>query len=205
MASTARRRAASGAAALVGLALFGACALYGRARALPAASLAASLVTDDASTVVDDAPGAVDDAGAEGGADDEAPAAASEDRPDIVMVLLDDVGTNDLWDSADLPALPELAALKSNGVLLGGYYGQSYCSPARATMLTGKFAHRIGFSDQAGGKRELTAYSNFSVPLGHELLPETMKRLGYGTHGIGKWNIGHCNEAYVPWQRGFDS
>ncbi|KAH8063030.1 sulfuric ester hydrolase [Aureococcus anophagefferens] len=53
---------------------------------------------------------------------------------------------------------------------------------------------------------ELTAYYGQSiVPLGHVLMPEALKRNGYGTHGIGKWNIGHCNEAYLPWMRGFDT
>ncbi|KAH8068761.1 sulfuric ester hydrolase [Aureococcus anophagefferens] len=134
---------------------------------------AATAPVDDA--LVPLADDALDDDGAAA-----APSSLANDRPDIVLITLDDVGVNDLW-------------------------GSSYCSPARASLLSGKFVHRIGFSDQDGGKRELTAWSNFSVPLGHELLPKTMKRLGYATHGIGKWNIGHCNELYVPWNRGFDS
>ena len=179
-------------AGLLALALFGACATYAGTRGGgPAGVSLAAQGTDDA---------------ARDAAQDDAPSSGiANDRPDIVLVMLDDVGTNDVFGSVDLPEMTELGKLLTNGVRLDGYYGQSYCSPARATLLTGKFAHRIGFGDQVGGKRELEAWSNFSVPMGHELLPETMKRLGYGTHGIGKWNIGHCNEAYMPWNRGFDS
>ena len=216
MVDTARRRTGglvALAALLVGLAAYAAT----RTHAQRAMSLGVSLVTDDASTVpmmddgapVDDALVVLADDALATSLDDDgaaaAPSSLANDRPDIVLITLDDVGVNDLWGSVDLPALKELGALATNGVLLGGYHGQSYCSPARASLLSGKFVHRIGFSDQDGGKRELTAWSNFSVPLGHELLPETMKRLGYATHGIGKWNIGHCNELYVPWNRGFDS
>lgn len=126
-------------------------------------------------------------------------------RPDLVLITLDDVGKNDLWDSTDLPYPPEMTRLKNLGVELVAYYGQSLCSPARATLMTGKWAHKIGFSDQQGGTREITAYSNWSVPLGHDYLPQGLKKLGYGTHMIGKWNIGHCNELYMPWSRGFDT
>ena len=93
----------------------------------------------------------------------------------------------------------------AEGVELTAYYGQSLCSPARAALMSGKFVHKIGFSDQWGPKREVTAFSNYSVPLGHVLMPEALKRVGYGTHMIGKWNIGHCNEAYLPYMRGFDT
>ena len=130
---------------------------------------------------------------------------ADDSRPDIVLVFMDDVGMNDLWHSTDLPKPTEMSKLVRDGVELTSYYGQSLCSPARATLMTGKFAHKIGFSDQQGGVREVTAYSNFSVPLGHDMLPQGMKRLGYQTHAIGKWNIGHCNVKYMPWQRGFDT
>ena len=69
-------------------------------------------------------------------------------RPDLVLITLDDVGKNDLWDSTDLPYPPEMTRLKNLGVGLVAYYGQSLCSPARATLMTGKWAHKIGFSDQ---------------------------------------------------------
>ena len=115
-------------------------------------------------------------------------------------------GLNDLWDSSDIATtiIPTIAELSALGTRLTAYYGQSYCSPARAAFLSGKFTHKIGFSNTQG-TMEVASFSNFSVPIGHVLLPEAMKRLGYATHGIGKWNIGHCNEAYMPWNRGFDS
>jgi len=131
-------------------------------------------------------------------------------RADIVHVILDDVGRNDLWESSDLDAArttPHITQLARDGVVLGNYYGQSYCTPARAALLTGKWVHKIGFSgaDVRGGTTEILALNNYSIPLGHRLLPEVLKEYGYETHAVGKWNVGHCNEVYVPWRRGFDT
>jgi len=74
-------------------------------------------------------------------------------------------------------------------------------------MLTGKWPHKLGFAgaDARGGPVEIRALTNYSLPLGHRLVPEILKTLGYATHGIGKWNVGHCHEAYLPWHRGFDT
>jgi len=217
----ARRRGAGAAWAAFALAL---CALglgvaYRTAAPTSTLSFRAALVTDDASQPLDD------------GGDDDGPDASSTglehlsddvalrddnaledsraegvgERPDVVLVTLDDVGMNDLWESTDLPVLTHIPSLVAEGVELTAYYGQSLCSPARAALMSGKFVHKIGFSDQWGPKREVTAFSNYSVPLGHVLMPEALKRVGYGTHMIGKWNIGHCNEAYMPYMRGFDT
>ncbi|KAJ8605169.1 hypothetical protein CTAYLR_000365 [Chrysophaeum taylorii] len=131
-------------------------------------------------------------------------------KPNIVHIIFDDVGFNDLWESSDLEparAVPNMTFLATRGVVLSNYYGQSYCTPARAALLTGKFPHKLGFAgaDVRGGVTEVLALDNYSIPLGHALVPEVLKTKGYSTHGIGKWNVGHCNEAYLPWNRGFDT
>ena len=43
------------------------------------------------------------------------------------------------------------------------------------------------------------------LTLNRTLIPEALKRLGYKTHIIGKWHLGHCNKAYLPLSRGFDT
>ena len=67
-------------------------------------------------------------------------------------------------------------ALARRGVRLTSYYGQPSCSPSRATLLTGKFAHRIGFQDT-----EIVTTSNFSIPLGEKLLSHRLRAAGYAT------------------------
>ena len=130
--------------------------------------------------------------------------ALSPTAPHIVLVTLDDVGWNDLgYQSSDLwDATPHIDRLAAKGVRLSQYYGQPSCTPARATLMTGQFAHKLGFQDL-----EVDEYSNFSLPLERTpaLLPARLRALGYKTYGLGKWNLGHCNARYLPWARGFDS
>ncbi|KAH8093338.1 sulfuric ester hydrolase [Aureococcus anophagefferens] len=129
--------------------------------------------------------------------------------PDIVHIVLDDIGMNDLWHSSDLPAsvMTNIKALQEGGVELSNYYGQSFCAPA---LMSGKFIHRTGFAgaDVHGAVTyEITAWSNFSLARSteHVFMSETLKAAGYENHGVGKWNLGHCNSALLPTSRGFDS
>ncbi|KAH8045487.1 sulfuric ester hydrolase [Aureococcus anophagefferens] len=118
---------------------------------------------------------------------------------------------NDLWHSSDLPAsvMTNIKALQEGGVELSNYYGQSFCTPARAALMSGKFIHRTGFAgaDVHGAVTyEITAWSNFSSrSTEHVFMSETLKAAGYENHGVGKWNLGHCNSALLPTSRGFDS
>ncbi|KAH8070442.1 sulfuric ester hydrolase [Aureococcus anophagefferens] len=109
--------------------------------------------------------------------------ASAESRPpNIVLITLDDVGLNDLgFMSTDLKGVtPRMDAMASQGIRLTNYYGQSLCTPARTALMSGKFGHRTG------------------------LLPAHLKDAGYATYGVGKWNVGFCNDAYLPTSRGFD-
>lgn len=132
--------------------------------------------------------------------------------PDIVHVVMDDIGMNDMWDSTDLPSsvMSNILSLKESGVELTNYYGQSFCTPARAALMSGKFSHRTGFggADVHGAVTyEITAWSNFSLvnSVDTTFMSEALKTAGYENHGVGKWNLGHCNEALLPTARGFNT
>lgn len=135
-----------------------------------------------------------------------------ENPPHLIMITLDDVGVNDVgFTGGDMSGFtPNIDDLADNGVRLVNYYGQSMCTPSRATLLSGKFVHRIGLTSMYyafahGAAAEIGPYTNFSVPLNNTLLPQYLKAMGYQTFGVGKWNIGHCHDAFMPWNRGFDS
>ncbi|KAH8064106.1 sulfuric ester hydrolase [Aureococcus anophagefferens] len=132
-------------------------------------------------------------------------------RPDIVHVVLDDVGMNDLWDSQDLApeVFPHMLALAQDGVRLTNYYGQAFCTPARAALMSGKFGHRTGFANvdvDSAATLEI-AWGNFSLAnAGDQIfLSQRLATAGYEVHGVGKWNLGHCNAAFLPPSRGFKS
>ena len=136
--------------------------------------------------------------------DDDAVKLAAESaapKPHIILMTIDDLGYNDIgYSSTDIAgATPFLTSLAHAGVRLTSYYGQEMCTPARATLMTGRWAPAIGFQDT-----QLTERSTHGVPLWAKLLPEHLKDHGYATFGLGKWNIGFCNESYLPWNRGFD-
>ena len=133
-------------------------------------------------------------------------------RPDIVHVVLDDVGMNDLWDSQDLApeVFPHMLALAQDGVRLTNYYGQAFCTPARAALMSGKFGHRTGFANvdvDSAATLEISAWGNFSLAnAGDQIfLSQRLATAGYEVHGVGKWNLGHCNAAMLPPSRGFKS
>ncbi|KAH8053470.1 sulfuric ester hydrolase [Aureococcus anophagefferens] len=132
-------------------------------------------------------------------------------RPDIVHVVLDDVGMNDLWDSQDLApeVFPHMLALAQDGVRLTNY-GQAFCTPARAALMSGKFGHRTGFANvdvDSAATLEISAWGNFSLAnAGDQIfLSQRLATAGYEVHGVGKWNLGHCNAAFLPPSRGFKS
>lgn len=127
--------------------------------------------------------------------------------PNIFMVTLDDVGYNDfLNDDSDIRVATEfMSELATQSVILKNYYGQASCTPARGCLMTGKFVHRFGFSTQSNPGVGINAFSGWGVPSKNTLMPAHMSELGYASHVIGKWNIGHCNSGYMPWNRGAET
>lgn len=123
-------------------------------------------------------------------------------RPNIILFTVDDMGWNDIGysDHSDVPeATPFMNELVKKSVKLTHYYTQPSCTPSRATIMSGKWAHKIGYQNV-----EVQYNSPLGMPLSIKLMPQHMKEQGYRTVGFGKWNIGHCSERYLPHTRGFD-
>eukprot|EP00618_Florenciella_parvula_P012680 CAMPEP_0119541914 /NCGR_PEP_ID=MMETSP1344-20130328/53251_1 /TAXON_ID=236787 /ORGANISM="Florenciella parvula, Strain CCMP2471" /LENGTH=784 /DNA_ID=CAMNT_0007586015 /DNA_START=147 /DNA_END=2498 /DNA_ORIENTATION=- len=123
-------------------------------------------------------------------------------RPHIVNVLIDDMGHNDIgYNNKDgdvwTPAMDELAA---GGITMARYYTQFTCTPSRAAMLTAKYPIHTGL--QHG---QIFYNEPWGLPLTHSILPEYLKEFGYTSHIVGKWHLGHYNDASLPTSRGFDS
>jgi len=120
-------------------------------------------------------------------------------KPDIVFILADDLGVNDVgWNNPSSPT-PHLNTLARDGVILDSAYTLPVCSPSRAALLTGVYPYKFGF--QRGFGPNLPE----GLPLDLPLLPELLKGQGYSTHGMGKWHLGFCSDSYTPVRRGFDT
>jgi arylsulfatase A-like enzyme len=134
------------------------------------------------------------------GANQEAPDPALRagiPRPNIVFVLVDDLGWGDVAYNGSEIRTPTLDALAASGARLDRYYTYSVCSPTRAALMTGRTAFETGVDGPVGLDRGL--------PLNYTLLPERLQDQGYQTAMVGKWHLGTRSLQYLPNQRGFES
>ncbi len=120
-------------------------------------------------------------------------------RPNIVILLADDLGSQDVgWHGSEIHT-PNLDALAKGGARLEQFYVQPLCSPTRAALLTGRYPFRYGL--QVGVIRP---FSQYGLPLAERTLPQALKEAGYETAIDGKWHLGSFDPAYLPTRRGFD-
>lgn len=132
-----------------------------------------------------------------------APAAAAPRRPNVVIMVADDLGYADVGFQGcrDIPT-PRLDALAAGGVRLSaGYVSGPYCSPTRAGLLTGRYQQRFGHEFNPGppGPRS----RDLGLPTSERTLADVLRAAGYRTGLVGKWHLGH-GPGFVPQARGFE-
>jgi arylsulfatase A-like enzyme len=122
-------------------------------------------------------------------------------RPNIVVILTDDLGYGDLA-SYGHPTIrtPRLDRLAQQGIRLTSYYsGSALCTPARAALLTGRYAPRVGLPNVLGPE------STLGLRAGEVTLADALRGAGYQTMAIGKWHLGHSSSSQLPTAHGFDA
>ena len=132
------------------------------------------------------------------------PVAAAPLRPNVVVILADDLGYGDLGCYGH-PTLrtPRLDRMAAEGQRWTNFYSAApVCTPSRAALLTGRLPIRNGMCHDA--RRVLFPNSAGGLPPGEITLAEALKEAGYAAACIGKWHLGHLPQ-YLPTSRGFDS
>lgn len=137
-----------------------------------------------------------------------APAGAADNsrRPNIVVIVADDMGFADMGAFGSEIKTPNLDALAKDGVRFTNFYTHASCSPTRSVLLSGVDTHLNGL----GNMDEWTAPNQRGVP-GYEghlnkqvtTLPQLLKDAGYHTYMVGKWHLGKAPDL-IPRARGFE-
>lgn len=119
-----------------------------------------------------------------------------ENRPNVVIFLVDDQGWGDLAINGNLAAnTPNIDRIANEGVSFSNVYSCPVCSPTRAELLTGRYAARTGVYDVSnGGER---------IDLDETTIADYFQKAGYATGAFGKWHNG-TQYPYHPNARGFN-
>lgn len=123
----------------------------------------------------------------------------SERPPNFVVILVDDLGYQDLGCfGSPLISTPRVDGMASEGVKFTSFYVQPVCTPSRAALLTGCYPMRVGLPNVLG------ANANIGISSSEITLAQLLKSRGYATACVGKWHLGH-HPQFLPTRHGFDS
>ncbi len=118
----------------------------------------------------------------------------SAERPNIVLIMADDMGFSDLGCYGGEISTPNLDRLASGGLRFTHFYNNAVCVATRASLLTGQYCHRVGLSPLGGGLRAGGNNVTFA---------EILRESGYRTLISGKWH-NRPVRGEIPVDRGFD-
>ena len=150
---------------------------------------------------------------------------ATAERPNIILVLVDDMGWSNIGCYGGMVETPNIDRLARDGARFNQFYNGARCCPTRATLMTGLHPHQVGVGhmtlpirdkEQANGKMRgvfpLSQEDRAGIPASYQgwldtaipTLPEMLQQAGYGTYLAGKWHLASNRPETWPLQQGFD-
>jgi arylsulfatase A-like enzyme len=137
-------------------------------------------------------------------------AVGQQTPPNIVLILIDDMGWRDLGcTGSDLYQTPHIDELARGGMkFTQAYAAACICSPTRASLMTGQHPARLGLTDWLPGRRDMPSQKllrpelSTNLPQSSITLAEALQKRGYATAHVGKWHLG--GGEHGPEYNGFD-
>lgn len=129
-----------------------------------------------------------------------APAATAK-RPNIILIMADDLGFSDIGPYGSEIATPNLDRLAKGGVKFSQFYNTARCCPTRASLLTGLYSHQAGIGHMVNSR----PYPSYQGYLNNQCvtLAEAIRPAGYTPLMVGKWHVGEKPQHW-PCKRGFE-
>lgn len=124
------------------------------------------------------------------------PASAADPKPNILLIVADDLGWADVGWHGGFSKTPVMDQLVKTGVELDQHYVQPVCTPTRTALMSGRYPGRFG-------PHALSPSNLRAMPLGTTTLASALKSLGYATYQSGKWHLG-ARPEWSPTAFGFD-
>jgi arylsulfatase A-like enzyme len=126
-------------------------------------------------------------------------------RPNIILILADDMGYSDLGCYGSEIDTPNLDRLAKNGIRFSQFYNAARCCPTRASLLTGLYPHQTGIGGMISREKDPEKMGPYQGYLNAHCvtIAEVLKQAGYRTAMSGKWHVGEMRPHW-PTDRGFD-
>ena len=145
--------------------------------------------------------------------------APKNEKPNVIFIMSDDLGYNDISYNSDHAFMPNIDFLANNGMIFDSFYTQPVCTPSRAQFMTGKARNIIialrhsvpsfltlkgRYTNRYGLQhRNILPAHPSGIPADEKTFPEYFKECGYSTEMIGKWHLGQFSSSFLPQNRGF--
>lgn len=123
-------------------------------------------------------------------------------RPNVVVILVDDVGFSDIGCYGGEIPTPGIDALAADGLRFSTFYNTARCSTTRAALLTGLYPHQAGMGHLDGLRMPDSRGTHGRLHDRCVTLAEVLAAAGYHTSIVGKWHLGQ-QHGTPPWERGF--
>ncbi len=125
--------------------------------------------------------------------------AAPARKPNILLIVADDLGWNAVGYHDGFAKTPTIDRLAARGVQLDRFYVSPMCSPTRAGLLTGRYPMRFGMA-----RSVVRPWARMGLPPEERTLPEALEGAGYAHRAaFGKWHLGHLDPKWHPLAQGF--